>query len=199
MAIASHASIAAAITPRPTAPTAPAVPFAPMAADVFKHGMRRLAGAVCVIATGSVGARAGLTATAVCSVSAEPPRLLVCVNQSASAHEQIAAEGRLSMNVLTSAQQHIAERFATSAIKGDARFENLESATWHEIAHVPLLDDACVAFACEIVERIPAASHSIFLCDVVSCRVGGAPGSAADGLLYFDGRFRRLDAGAPPA
>lgn len=191
MAIASHASIAAAAIP-----TRPAVPHPPMAADTFKHGMRRLAGAVCVIATGSAGTRAGLTATAVCSVSAEPPRLLVCINQSASAYERIASEGRLSVNVLTSAQQPIAERFATSAIKGEARFEN---ATWREVGRVPLLDDACVAFACEIVERIPAASHSIFLCDVVSCRIGGEVGSAADGLLYFDGRFRRLDADAAPA
>ncbi|MCE4060722.1 flavin reductase family protein [Pandoraea sputorum] len=158
--------------------------------DSFKHGMRRLAGAVCVIATGHAGERAGLTATAVCSVSAEPPRLLVCVNQSASAHHRIAAEGRLSVNVLTSQQQHIAERFATSSIKGEARFDN---AAWRSVAHVPVLDDACVAFACEIVERIPAASHSIFLCEVVSCTVGGHEGSAADGLLYFDGRFRRLD------
>lgn len=159
-------------------------------ADVFKQGMRRLAGAVCVIATGHAGERAGLTATAVCSVSAEPPRLLVCVNQSASAHDRIAAEGRLSVNVLTHQQQHIAERFATSSIKGEARFAQGE---WRVVNHVPLLDDACVAFACEIVERIPAASHSIFLCDVVSCRVGGHTGSASDGLLYFDGRFRRLD------
>lgn len=162
--------------------------------DAFKQGMRRLAGAVCVIATGHAGDRAGLTATAVCSVSAEPPRLLVCVNQNASAHHRIAAEGRLSVNVLTSHQQHIAERFATSSIKGEARFE---SAVWRSVAHVPVLDDACVAFACEIVERIPAASHSIFLCEVVSCTVGGHEGSAADGLLYFDGRFRRLDDSAP--
>ncbi|MGC7405926.1 flavin reductase family protein [Pandoraea pneumonica] len=194
MAIASHASIAAAaIPPRP------AVPYPPLAADTFKHGMRRLAGAVCVIATGAEGTRAGLTATAVCSVSAEPPRLLVCINQSASAYERIASEGRLSVNVLTSEQQPIAERFATSAIKGEARFEDFENATWREVGHVPLLDDACVAFACEIVERIPAASHSIFLCDVVTCRIGGKAGSAADGLLYFDGRFRRLDAGEAPA
>ncbi|MBV8805987.1 MAG: flavin reductase, partial [Sinobacteraceae bacterium] len=45
----------------------------------FKAGMRRLAAAVCLItSTTSAGEKVGLTATAVCSVSAEPPTLLCC-------------------------------------------------------------------------------------------------------------------------
>ncbi|MFD0387696.1 flavin reductase [Tistrella bauzanensis] len=46
---------------------------APVAPAMFRAGLRRLAGGVTIIATGSHGARAGLTATAVMSLTAEPP------------------------------------------------------------------------------------------------------------------------------
>ena len=53
----------------------------------FKKGMRHLAASVTLITTRHRDRRGGLTATAVCSVSAEPPQLLICVNKSASAHD----------------------------------------------------------------------------------------------------------------
>ena len=46
----------------------------------FKEGMRHLAASVTVITVDHNGKKDGLTATATCSVSAEPPQLLVCVN-----------------------------------------------------------------------------------------------------------------------
>ena len=49
-------------------------------AAAFKKGMRHLAASVTLITTRYGDLRGGLTATAVCSVSAEPPQILVCVN-----------------------------------------------------------------------------------------------------------------------
>lgn len=57
--------------------------------------MRRLGAACTVIASMKDGVRVGLTATAVCSVSAAPPRLLVCVNQKVRAHA-VTEEGSLT-------------------------------------------------------------------------------------------------------
>ena len=55
----------------------------------FKIGMRQLAAAVNIITTTHNGEKEGLTATAACPVSAEPPQLLVCVNTEAGGHDLI--------------------------------------------------------------------------------------------------------------
>lgn len=159
-------------------------------ADQFREGMRRMAGAVSVIATGRVGRRAGLTATAVCSVCAEPPRLLVCVNTSASAHDLLEREGVLSVNVLRPSQLQVASAFASPRIKGEDRFA---CGAWSERDGVPVLGDASVVFCCRIAQRIGSGTHTIFLCDVVDCLSADGEDTIAEGnLLYFGGAYRRL-------
>ena len=61
----------------------------------FIQGMRQLALGVTLITTAHEGRWAGLTATAVCSVSAEPPQLLACINRQAETHRLIAGAARL--------------------------------------------------------------------------------------------------------
>ena len=80
--------------------------------DDFKRGMRQLAAGVNVITVTNGGVRDGLTATAVCSISAEPPHLLVCVNSTAGAHGPIHRAGSFCINVLAQDQEAIAKRFA---------------------------------------------------------------------------------------
>ena len=67
----------------------------------FTAGMRHLAAGVTLVTTAGGGSRAGLTATAVCSVSAEPPQLLACVNREADAHRLLLATGHLAVNLLS--------------------------------------------------------------------------------------------------
>lgn len=149
-----------------------------------------MAGAVCVIATGRPGQRAGLTATAACSVSADPPRLLVCVNTHASAHDILDREGALSVNVLSPLQVNVASAFSSSCIKGEDRFACGE---WSYLDSLPVLHGASVAFTCRIAERIGSGTHTIFLCDVIGCVTGdGKDAPAAGNLLYFAGAYSRL-------
>ena len=58
----------------------------PVSPDVFKQSMRLLAGGVCIVATNSNGEWHGLTMTAVCSLTVDPPSLIACVNRDAGAH-----------------------------------------------------------------------------------------------------------------
>ena len=74
--------------------------------------MRHLAAGVTLVTTAGGGSRAGLTATAVCSVSAEPPQLLACVNREAEAHRLLLATGHLAVNLLSAGQHELADRFA---------------------------------------------------------------------------------------
>ena len=95
-----------------------------MDANDYRAIMRQQAGAVALICTGQPGARYGLTATAVCSVTDDPPTLLACVNKGASAHDHIAASEEFSVNLLSDKHQEIAQVFAgMTDLKGDARLQ----------------------------------------------------------------------------
>ncbi len=84
---------------------------------------------VCVITTALDGERFGLTATAVSSVSAEPPRLLVCINKSGLTHDKILAAGRFCVNVLAEEQDKVAMVFAGMGGSAADRFETGEWTT----------------------------------------------------------------------
>lgn len=160
---------------------------APVSADDFRSGMRRLAGGVCVLTSELDGEPVGLTATAVTSLCAEPPRLLACVNKNVFAHAAIVGSGSVCINVLPTDAVDLAKRFAgmLPGVAGDARFEGIE---WHRHpGGAPVLDGALVSFQCHVGEIVPANSHSILICDVVGVVLGDAAGVP---LVYANGQFR---------
>lgn len=141
---------------------------------------------VCVIATEHEGQRYGLTATAVSSVTADPPRLLVCVNKSGQTHEKILAAGRFCVNVLAEDQDAVAMVFAGMGGKDIDRFA---TGDWGRLqTGAPVLAGASAVFDCRLGETLGQSTHSIFFGDVVA--VASRPG--ADTLLYGARRFRQL-------
>jgi flavin reductase (DIM6/NTAB) family NADH-FMN oxidoreductase RutF len=158
----------------------------PLDPQHYKNGMRRLAGAVCILTLNRNGNWAGLTATAVSSISAEPPRLMVCINRNVYAHEFVEPGGPLCVNVLDTGQLEEAKRFAgmVSGVKGEDRFA---AGPWHQSGDdAPELDTSLVRFQCRIAEVILASTHSIVICDVVGV---SAAEQEASPLVYFNGRF----------
>lgn len=159
----------------------------PATADLFRTGMRRLAGACTVITTrnprlGRDG-WVGMTATAVASVTAEPARLLVCINRSTFAHSVIAASGVLAVNVLGDDALDVARRFA-GGVPPESRFAEGD---WQVSASgAPLLASALAGFDCAVSECIAASTHDIFICDVLDVLIRPRGG---DPLIYFDGTF----------
>ena len=71
-----------------------------ISAEQFRLGMRRLPAAVTLVTCKYDGKYFGLTATAVTSLSADPPSLLTCVNREASAHRAILESKAFGINVL---------------------------------------------------------------------------------------------------
>lgn len=157
-------------------------------ADIFKSGMRRLASGVSIVTTlGEAGPR-GLTATAICSVSVDPPTLLCCINRGSSAHDVIHESRVLAVNFLGTADQELANRF--SGI--DTREARFAEGRWTRLATgAPILETALASFDCRILSVTDSATHSIFICEVIATRLG--PADAAP-LLYFDGDYGRLAA-----
>src|SRR5271168_2019241 len=81
--------------------------------DEFKLVMRRFAASVNVITSAEGTRKSGMTATAVCSVSANPPSALIIVNKSNRSHPIISGTKAFAVNVLSANQRHIAGHFAS--------------------------------------------------------------------------------------
>jgi len=154
----------------------------------YLGAMRYLAAGCSIIASSDGVERAGLTATAICSLTADPPRLLVCVNRDVRAHEVIVDSGTLSVNVLAESQVEMARRFAgmVKDVRGEDRF--LGGAWLTGRLGAPILDGALASFDCRVIEAIPASTHTIFICEVLAVV---ADGNAAP-LLFFNRAFATL-------
>jgi flavin reductase len=152
----------------------------------FRNSMAMLGGAVSVITTNGAAGRFGFTASAVCSVTDQPPTLLVCMNRSSYSNVHFKSNGVLSVNVLSAEHQAISGVFANRELDMEARFA---SAHWSTLeSGAPLLDGALVNFDCRIAQAHEVGSHTIFYCEVVGIRNG----ESQEGLVYFNRAYHRL-------
>jgi flavin reductase (DIM6/NTAB) family NADH-FMN oxidoreductase RutF len=152
--------------------------------QMFKAGMRRVAGSVCVITTAAAdGARFGLTATAMSSVSADPPTLLVCLNTATGTCAQIRAAGRFAVNVLSADQSDVSQRFA-SPIPPEERFVD---EPWAQlVTGAPTLMSACAVFDCQVQQATEVATHTLLIGSIAAVHLGR---ENDDPLLYLQGAY----------
>lgn len=149
----------------------------------YRNVMRHQAGAVTIIAVGDSGARTGLTATAVCSLSDTPPMLIACVNRNASAHAPILQARCFSINLLALDQQDLARRFSSKKVLGEDRFD---AEAWDTlVTGAPLLKGAVANLDCAVADVHDFETHSIFIGLVKEARFR----EDAQPLLYFRGDF----------
>lgn len=150
----------------------------------FKLGMRRLASGVCLITTTDTdGSARGMTATAVCSVSAQPPTLLCCVNRRNTTYDAICRSSAFAVNVLSVADRALADRFARPL----SPEEKFAAGEWrHNDRGVPLLSGALVSFGCRLDKTVVVGSHEIFFGEIETIALGSAD---AVPLLYSHGSY----------
>jgi flavin reductase len=157
----------------------------PVSLEQFKLGMRLLAGAVNIITSAHGGRRYGMTATAVCSVTADPPTVLVCINKLATTHGIVAKSKVFCVNLLRADDWELSTTFS-GATSGEARFKSRD---WTRLATgAPVLIDALVSFDCRVVKKVMYGTHGIFLGQVEQVLVG-KPGKP---LLYSEGQYAKL-------
>lgn len=157
----------------------------------YRQAFRRTASSIWVITAAHGGQRTGLTATSVVSLSAEPAELMVSVQPASSSFPLLQSSGRFGVNLLTSTQQAISDRFAgRNGCQGDARYAQ---AAWRcTPTGVWLLDDAAVAMDCEVVEIVWRRTHALVIGRITALRLAEGPGLP---LLHSDGRYVVLGAG----
>jgi flavin reductase (DIM6/NTAB) family NADH-FMN oxidoreductase RutF/DNA-binding GntR family transcriptional regulator len=154
-----------------------------LTSDEFREVMGRFASGVTVITTVDQGLRFGSTASAVSSLSLEPPMLLTCLNSSSATGRAIASAGRFAVNILGEDHSDVAVRFATRDID---KFQGIDIIDG--LDDVPLLGEAIATMECEVSQTTTGGTHFVFLAEVRRARGQlGAP------LAYFRGQFGRLE------
>lgn len=138
----------------------------------FIDGMSCVAATVTVVTTDGSAGRAGVTVSAMSSVSAdsEKPTLLVCVNQSSSGAEPILGNGTFCVNILRDDQAFVSDTFAgRHGDKGEAKFG---CADWTPGATgSPMLDGALVNFDCRLVDSRLVGTHHVLFGQVQQVRL----------------------------
>lgn len=158
----------------------------PISVDDFRQGMRRLGGAVNILTTSDGDVWSGLTATAVTSLSAEPPRLLVCINQQGSTYDILCKGRTLGVNVLASQHKELAMRFA--GMHGEPETERFGGEEWFTSqTGAPLLKGALASFDCTVDTITDAGSHGIVIGNIEAVEFDGD--RAEDPLCYLDGEW----------
>ncbi len=154
----------------------------------FAHAMRQLASGVSVITAGMGSGRVGMTATAVTSLSAVPPTLIVCLNRTSSAGPRIAESGTFAVNILSADQIEIGECFAgKGGHKGAARFA---AGTWSTgVSGAPVLSGALASIECELEELIERHTHAI----LIGRAVHTATLPRKSSLTYWQGGYVAID------
>ena len=153
-----------------------------ISADQFKAVMRRFAACVNVITSVDGEAMNGMTATAVCSVTADPPSLLVIINKNNRSHHVISRSRIFAVNVLSADQEDLAAHFALRALDP---FETVEH--WIGSTGCPIIREADAYLECEVVKETDFGTHTIFVGQIVACEIASKPP-----LLYHEGHFTGL-------
>jgi len=154
----------------------------------FRIAMRQLTGGVSVITAGRGRDISGMTVTSVSSLSVDPPALIVSINREASSWPLVKRYGFFGVNILTSDQIDIAERFTgKGGLKGVDRFAG---ARWMARASgVPLLVGALAAIDCEVEDIVERHSHAIVIGRVLDVAVS----TRTAALAYWQGRYVSID------
>ena len=157
-------------------------------ADKHRYGMRHFAVGVSIITAGDEAQRAGLTATAVCSVTADPPRLVVFINKNVMADDLIRRAGALCVNVLAGDQEEVAKAFAgmIKDVQGEDRFRYGQ---WRKmLTGSPILEGALANFDCRVIRVFDESTHHAFVCEVLAT----SERDDGEALVYLNGAFRRI-------
>ena len=154
---------------------------------LYREAMSRFSGAVQIVTTDGPSGRRGVTAIAACSVSDEPPTVLVCLNRVKRDNDCFAENGVFALNTLAADQQAIADAF--SGFTGLTQDERFDLGTWETISSgAPVLAGALTTFDCHIVETKDFATHRILFGQVTGVRVG----ESLEPVIYFHRAYRQL-------
>jgi flavin reductase (DIM6/NTAB) family NADH-FMN oxidoreductase RutF len=151
---------------------------------LFRSVLGRFASGVTVVTARDVDGRDhGMTVSAFCSVSLEPPQVLICVERTASMHAVLETIPQFAVNILASEQESVARRFAEQV---DDRFDGIGYT--RGVTGAVQLEGNLAFLECEVAARHPGGDHTIILGTVVA-----ASAHLERPLLYYRGGYAQLE------
>ncbi|MBC2885822.1 flavin reductase [Ochrobactrum sp. CM-21-5] len=160
---------------------------APVEPKAYRDVMSHYAGAVQLVTTAGVAGRRGLTLTAACSVSDNPPTVLICLQKIHEANRLFMENGVFAINTLAGTHEMLADAF--SGRIGLTQDERFELAQWDILATgAPVLKDALAAFDCRVVSVQDHSTHHVLFGEVVGLRSN----SDEEALIYLNRRYHKL-------
>jgi flavin reductase (DIM6/NTAB) family NADH-FMN oxidoreductase RutF len=152
--------------------------------NLFRDVIGRFASGVTVITARHEDTDYGITASAVASLTLDPPMLLACVNKQTGTENAISHSGAFAVNILDEDQGEMAMRFARP---DSTKFRGV-GVSYGELGE-PLLDGVLAHLECRVAEQVTGGTHSVFLAEVQKAEAReGTP------LTYFRGKFGRFQA-----
>jgi flavin reductase len=154
----------------------------------YRDAMACLGAAVNIVTTDGSAGRAGFTASAVCSVTDNPPTLLVCMSRGSSAYASVIKNSVVCVNVLSARHQQLSRLFG-GGIPVDDRFA---AAAWSTLeTGAPVLAECAVAFDCRIIDVAAVGTHDVLFCRVVALQRS----DSVNNLIYFGRDYHVVPAG----
>jgi flavin reductase (DIM6/NTAB) family NADH-FMN oxidoreductase RutF len=156
----------------------------PISKDEFRAALGRFASGVTVVTTKDAkGNPHGITVSAFCSVSLEPPLILVCIEKAAGSHHAFKENEFFAVNILRESQQHYSDQFASYLSDKFAGIEFYENGDG-----VPILKDTLANLECRLVNAHDNGDHTIFVGQVEKSHVSdGYP------LIYFHENYWKIN------
>ncbi|WP_422038196.1 flavin reductase [Roseibium sp.] len=160
----------------------------PLDTQSFREAMSRIAAAVHVVTTDGPAGQQGATVSAACSVSDDPPSILICLNRQTRVHSAVLQNRCFCLNTLSDDHEGISDSFAgRDNLEMPDRFAK---ADWTRLATgCPALDSARLSVDCEIYSVSEMGTHSIIVGTVVDLRMTD-PGKS---LIYVRRGYKSLD------
>jgi len=152
--------------------------------ETFRSVLGRFASGVTIVtARDDEGIDHGMTVSAFCSLSLEPPLVLLCVAHDASMHDLLLRHPRFGISILSSNQEAYSRRFAAEESN---RFDGMAYSRGE--SGVVLLEDALAHLECAAREHYDAGDHTVFIAEVERAEARhGRP------LLYYRGGYAQLE------
>jgi flavin reductase (DIM6/NTAB) family NADH-FMN oxidoreductase RutF len=148
----------------------------------YREAIARFTTGVTLITTRTENGPAGMTASAVTSLSLQPLQLIVCIGNGLATGDAISESGRFAVNVLGREHEYLARRFA---MRRRDKFDGVALSADHDL---PVLTASIAHFVCDVAHALPGGDHTILIGDVVAC--GFTPD--AQPLVYFGSGFGGL-------
>jgi flavin reductase (DIM6/NTAB) family NADH-FMN oxidoreductase RutF len=156
-------------------------------ADTFRAVLGRFASGITIVtARDDNGKDHGMTVSAFCSLSLDPPMVLFCVDHAASMYELLLKHPQFGVSILSSQQEAYSRRFADRNSDRSERFDGI--AYERGDAGSVLLNEALAHLECRVVRHHDSGDHTIFIAEVERAEaLDGRP------LLYFRGGYAQLE------